>query len=63
MDRWYKQPGIDALILYAERRGVTNAGIRYHTNRQYIYRWRMPPVQSSALFLQCSRHIIIVPLK
>ena len=40
MDRWYKQPGIDALILYAERRGVTNAGIRCHTNRQYIYRWR-----------------------
>ena len=29
-----------SLILYAEKHGVTKAAIRYHTNRQYIYRWR-----------------------
>ncbi len=29
-----------ALIKYAEKYGVTKAAIRYHTNRQYIYRWR-----------------------
>ena len=29
-----------ALILYAEKHGVTKAAIRYHTNRQYIYRWK-----------------------
>lgn len=29
-----------ALIQYAEKYGVTKAAIRYHTNRQYIYRWR-----------------------
>lgn len=29
-----------ALILYAEKHGVTKAAIRYRTNRQYIYRWR-----------------------
>jgi transposase InsO family protein len=29
-----------ALILYAEKYGVTKAAIRYQTNRQYIYRWR-----------------------
>lgn len=28
-----------ALISYAEKNGVTKAAIRYHTNRQYIYRW------------------------
>ena len=28
-----------ALILYAEKHGVTKAAIRYKTNRQYIYRW------------------------
>ena len=26
--------------MYAEKHGVTKAAIRYHTNRQYIYRWR-----------------------
>lgn len=29
-----------SLILYAEKYGVTKAAVRYHTNRQYIYRWR-----------------------
>ena len=29
-----------ALILYAEKYGVTKAAIRYRTYRQYIYRWR-----------------------
>lgn len=29
-----------ALILYAQKHGVTKAAIRYHTNRQYVYRWR-----------------------
>ena len=29
-----------ALILYAEKYGVTKAAIRYRTNRQYIYRWK-----------------------
>ena len=28
-----------ALILYAQKYGVTKAAIRYRTNRQYIYRW------------------------
>ena len=28
-----------SLILYAKKHGVTKAAIRYHTNRQYIYRW------------------------
>ena len=29
-----------SLILYAEKYGVTKAAVRYHTNRQYIYRWK-----------------------
>lgn len=29
-----------ALIKYAEKYGVTKAARRYHTNRQYVYRWR-----------------------
>ena len=29
-----------SLILYSEKYGVTKAAIRYHTNRQYIYRWK-----------------------
>lgn len=29
-----------SLILYAQKHGVTKAATRYHTNRQYIYRWR-----------------------
>ncbi len=29
-----------ALILYANKYGVTKAAIRYKTNRQYIYRWK-----------------------
>ncbi len=29
-----------ALILYAEKHGVTKAAIRYKTNRQYVYRWK-----------------------
>lgn len=29
-----------ALIKYAEKYGVTKAAVRYHTNRQYIYRWK-----------------------
>lgn len=28
-----------SLILYAQKHGVIKAAIRYHTNRQYIYRW------------------------
>nr|AJG37944.1 integrase core domain protein [Firmicutes bacterium enrichment culture clone fosmid MGS-M2] len=28
-----------SLVKYALRRGVTSAARRYHTNRQYIYRW------------------------
>ena len=28
-----------SLIRYAQKHGVTKAAIRYHTNRQYIYRW------------------------
>ena len=28
-----------ALILYSKKHGVTQAAIRYRTNRQYIYRW------------------------
>ena len=28
-----------SLILYAQKHGVTQAAIRYRTNRQYIYRW------------------------
>ena len=27
------------LICYAKKYGVTKAVVRYHTNRQYIYRW------------------------
>lgn len=29
-----------SLIKYAEKHGVTNAAIKYRTNRQYIYRWK-----------------------
>lgn len=29
-----------SLIKYTEKYGVTNAAIKYKTNRQYIYRWR-----------------------
>ena len=29
-----------ALIKYAEKYGATKAARRYHTNRQYVYRWR-----------------------
>jgi len=29
-----------SLLLYAVRHGVTQAAIKYRTNRQYIYRWR-----------------------
>lgn len=29
-----------ALLKYAEKYGVTKTAIRYHTNRQYIYRWK-----------------------
>lgn len=29
-----------SLICCADKHGVTQAAIRYHTNRQYIYRWR-----------------------
>ena len=28
-----------ALILFAQKHGVTDAAIRYHTNRQMVYRW------------------------
>ena len=29
-----------AVIEYSLEHGVTKAAIRYHLNRQYIYRWR-----------------------
>ena len=29
-----------SLIRYAEKHGVTKAAIRYHVNRQYVYRWK-----------------------
>ena len=29
-----------SLINYAEKYGVTNAAVKYKTNRQYIYRWK-----------------------
>ena len=29
-----------SLIHYAEKYGVTNAAVKYKTNRQYIYRWK-----------------------
>ena len=29
-----------SLINYAEKYGVTNAAIKYKTNRQYVYRWK-----------------------
>ena len=29
-----------SLIKYADKYGVTNAAIKYKTNRQYIYRWK-----------------------
>ena len=29
-----------SLVNYAEKHGVTQAAIRYHVNRQYVYRWR-----------------------
>ena len=29
-----------SLIRYAEKYGVTNAAIKYKTNRQYVYRWK-----------------------
>lgn len=29
-----------SLIRYAEKYGVTKAAIKYHVNRQYIYRWK-----------------------
>lgn len=29
-----------SLIKYAEKYGVTKAAVKYHTNRQYIYRWK-----------------------
>lgn len=28
-----------SLVLYAFKYGVTKAAVRYHTNRQYVYRW------------------------
>ena len=28
-----------AVILYAQKHGVTKAAIRYKTNRQFVYRW------------------------
>jgi len=28
-----------ALIKYADKYGISKAGARYKTNRQYIYRW------------------------
>ncbi|MEG1825463.1 MAG: DDE-type integrase/transposase/recombinase, partial [Cloacibacillus sp.] len=28
-----------SLILYALKYGVTKAAVKYHTNRQYVYRW------------------------
>ena len=47
-----------SLIRYAEKYGVTNAAIKYKTNRQYIYRWRFVEAfeehstYSSAMFLE-----------
>lgn len=29
-----------SLIKYADKYGVTKAAIKYHTNRQYVYRWK-----------------------
>lgn len=29
-----------SLIKYAEKHGVSKAADKYHTNRQYIYRWK-----------------------
>ena len=29
-----------SLIRYAEKYGVTKAAVKYHVNRQYIYRWK-----------------------
>lgn len=29
-----------AVIIYSEKYGVTKTAIRYHVNRQYIYRWK-----------------------
>ena len=29
-----------AVIKYAEKKGVTKAAIRYNVNRQYVYRWK-----------------------
>ena len=29
-----------SLIRYAEKHGVTKAAVKYHVNRQYIYRWK-----------------------
>ena len=29
-----------SLIRYSEKHGVSKAVIRYHVNRQYIYRWK-----------------------
>ena len=29
-----------SLIRYSEKHGVSKAAIRYHVNRQYIYRWK-----------------------
>lgn len=29
-----------SLIEYSLKHGVTKAAIKYHTNRQYVYRWR-----------------------
>lgn len=29
-----------SLIHYAEKYSVTKAAVKYHTNRQYIYRWK-----------------------
>lgn len=28
-----------SLVLYAFKYGVTKAAVRYHTDRQYVYRW------------------------
>ena len=29
-----------SLIRYAEKYGITKAAVKYHVNRQYIYRWK-----------------------
>lgn len=29
-----------SLTRYAEKHGVTKAAVKYHVNRQYIYRWK-----------------------